>query len=301
MALTRTRDKLHRMKPTSASHPRKSAKPKKADGRTHYRTIWISDVHLGTVGCKAEHLVDFLKSHTCDKLYLVGDIIDGWKLSGGWYWPQEHTNVIRNVLTKAKRKTQVYYVTGNHDEFLRKFVDYRLQIGNIELVNECIHETADGRKLLVMHGDLFDVITRYHKWVAMAGGVLYEGAMRFNYWFNRGRSMLGMRYWSLSSFAKQHVKSAVSIVSTFEDSLVHECRRRGLDGVVCGHIHHAEARNIDGVTYYNCGDWVESCTALVEDMNGRIEVLRWVALDHLNHSGSAKVTPLERARQANAA
>ncbi|AXQ30789.1 UDP-2,3-diacylglucosamine diphosphatase [Solimonas sp. K1W22B-7] len=261
--------------------------------KTHYRTIWISDVHLGTAGCKADHLTDFLKAHTCDTLYLVGDIIDGWKLTGGWFWPQEHTNVVRKILTKAKRDTQVVYITGNHDEFLRKFVDYRLEVGNIRLLNEAIHITADGRRLLVTHGDFFDVITRYHKWIAMAGDALYENTMRFNYWFNRGRSLLGMRYWSLSAFAKQHVKTAVSVVSTFEDSLAHECRRRKLDGVVCGHIHHAEARKIEGVDYYNCGDWVESCTALAEDQNGNISILRWVQLDHLNQA-SPKVTPLRK-------
>jgi UDP-2,3-diacylglucosamine pyrophosphatase LpxH len=275
------------------SSPRRRAG--KNAGKTHYRAIWISDVHLGTPGCKAEHLVDFLSQHTCDKLYLVGDIIDGWKLRTSWHWPQEHTNVVRKILTKAKRGTKVFYVTGNHDEFLRKFVGYRLDIGNVKLVNEVIHETADGRKLLVMHGDLFDVITRYHRWVALAGDALYEGTMRLNYWLNRGRALFGMRYWSLSAFAKQHVKTAVNIVSTFEDSLVHECRRRQLDGVVCGHIHHAEARAIDDVTYYNCGDWVESCTALAENESGQIEVIRWVQLDHLNqHNPSRKVTPLQR-------
>lgn len=286
---------------TTTARSRSTGKSKREPGKTHYRTIWISDVHLGTAGCKAAHLVDFLKHHTCDQLYLVGDIIDGWKLSTGWYWPQEHTNVVRKVLTRAKRGTEVIYVTGNHDEFLRKFVDYRLEIGNIRLVNEAIHETADGRKLLVVHGDYFDVITRYHKWIAMTGDALYEGTMRFNEWFNKARSMLGMRYWSLSAFAKQHVKAAVNVVSTFEDSLARECRRRDLDGVVCGHIHHAEARDIHGVTYYNCGDWVESCTALVEDMNGRVEVIRWVELDHLNQTqGNTKVTPLKPAANAAA-
>lgn len=250
---------------------------------SHYRTLWISDVHLGTPGCKAAHLVNFLKSHTCDTLYLVGDIIDGWKLTGGWYWPQEHTNVVRKVLTKSKRDTQVVYVTGNHDEFLRKFVDYRLQIGNIRLVNEHEHVTADGRRLLVMHGDQFDVITRYHKWIALAGDALYEGAMHFNQWFNRGRALFGMRYWSLSAFAKQRVKTAVNLISSFEESLAHECRRRGFDGVICGHIHHAEIRDIGGITYHNCGDWVESCTALGEDAQGKIHIIRWATPETLQN------------------
>jgi UDP-2,3-diacylglucosamine pyrophosphatase LpxH len=270
------------------------AKTEKQERETfRYRTIWLSDIHLGTAGCKAEFLVDFLKRNECQTLYLVGDIIDGWKLQGTWFWPQEHTNVIRKILTKSKRGTRVLYVTGNHDEFLRKFVGFQLEIGNIHLVNETIHITADGRRLLVLHGDWFDVITRYHRWVAMAGGLAYDTTMAANYWFNRGRRMLGMGYWSLSAFAKQRVKTAVSVISSFEDAVATECKRRGLDGVICGHIHHAEIRDLHGVTYHNCGDWVESCTALVEDFNGKISVIRWVEIDHLNQSPS--VTPLRRA------
>jgi UDP-2,3-diacylglucosamine pyrophosphatase LpxH len=258
-----------------------------------YRTVWISDVHLGTPGCKAEHLVDFLKHTECENLYLVGDIVDGWKLRSAWFWPQEHTNVVRKILTKAKRGTRVYYVTGNHDEFLRKFVGFGLAIGNIRIVNEHIHTTADGRRLLVTHGDAFDVITRYHRWIALAGDLAYELTMQANHRFNQLRRVLGMRYWSLSAFAKKSVKNAVNIVSEFEQSVAHECRRRGLDGVVCGHIHHAEIRAIGGVQYHNSGDWVESCTALAEDFNGRIRVIRWVEIDHLHES--PKVTPLQRA------
>lgn len=264
-----------------------------------YRTIWISDVHLGTAGCKAEHLVDFLKHSECETLYLVGDIIDGWKLQGSWYWPQEHTNVVRKVLTKAKRGTQVFYVTGNHDEFLRKFVGFGLAIGNIRVVNEHVHETADGQRLLITHGDAFDVITRYHRWVALIGDTAYEATMQANYWFNQVRRLLGMRYWSLSAFAKKSVKNAVNIVSEFEESVARECKRRGLDGVVCGHIHHAEMRDLFGVRYLNCGDWVESCTALAEDFNGRIQVIRWVDAERLHES--PKVTPLRRATVKKAA
>lgn len=264
-----------------------------------YRSIWISDVHLGTPGCKAEHLVDFLKHTECENLYLVGDIIDGWKLQSGWYWPQEHTNVVRKVLTKSKRGTKVTYVTGNHDEFLRKFVGFGLAIGNIRIVNEQVHTTADGRRLLVTHGDAFDVITRYHRWIALIGDTAYDLTMRANDGLNRVRRLLGMRYWSLSAFAKKSVKNAVNIVSEFENSVAHECRRRGLDGVVCGHIHHAEIRDIEGVQYLNSGDWVESCTALVEDFNGRIEIVRWVQIDHLNEM--PKVIPLRRAKVTMAA
>jgi len=270
---------------------------RRAEKLTHrYRTIWISDVHLGTAGCKAEHLVDFLKQSECETLYLVGDIIDGWKLKSTWFWPQEHTNVIRKILTKAKRGTKVFYITGNHDEFLRKFVDYRLEIGNIQLRNEMIHETADGRRLLVLHGDYFDVITRYHKWIALAGDVAYQATMNANLWFNRARRFAGMRYWSLSAFAKSRVKTAVNVISSFEDAVARECKRRELDGVICGHIHHAEIRNLHGVTYHNCGDWVESCSALAEDFNGKLSVIRWVELDHLNERPT--VTPLRQTKLA---
>jgi UDP-2,3-diacylglucosamine pyrophosphatase LpxH len=200
------------------------------------------------------------------------------------------------VLTKSKRGTKVYYVTGNHDEFLRKFVGFRLEIGNIQIVNERVHQTADGRRLLVMHGDAFDVITRYHRWIALAGDMAYELTMRANVQFNRLRRMLGMRYWSLSAFAKNGVKNAVNIVSEFEDSVARECRRRGLDGVICGHIHHAEIRDLHGVTYHNCGDWVESCTALGETADGKIEIIRWVKIDHLHDT--PRVTPLQRAKAA---
>ncbi len=264
-----------------------------------FRTIWISDVHLGTPGCKAEHLVDFLKHTECENLYLVGDIIDGWKLRSTWFWPQEHTNVVRKVLTKAKRGTKIWYITGNHDEFLRKFVGFSLAIGNLRVVNEHVHTTADGRRLLVTHGDAFDVITRYHRWVALIGDTAYDLTMRANHRFNQARRLLGMRYWSLSAFAKNSVKNAVNIVSEFEVSVAHECRRRGLDGVVCGHIHHAEIRDIDGIQYLNSGDWVESCTALAEDFNGRIQIVRWVEVNHLHDS--PKVTPLKHAVASRAA
>jgi UDP-2,3-diacylglucosamine pyrophosphatase LpxH len=249
----------------------------KTSGRNkpRYRALWISDVHLGTPGCKAEALAAFLKQTECEKLYLVGDIIDGWKLSSTFYWPQEHSNVVRRVLTKAKRGTQVHYIAGNHDEFLRKFLGFKLQMGNIRLVNELVHETADGRRLWITHGDQFDVITRYHRWLALAGDAVYAATMEASRWLNRGRTALGLPYWSLSAYAKHRVKTAVNLISDFESSVARECRRRKLDGVICGHIHHAEIRELDGITYHNCGDWVESCTALAEDRSGKIRILRW--------------------------
>jgi UDP-2,3-diacylglucosamine pyrophosphatase LpxH len=239
-----------------------------------FRTLWISDVHLGTPGCKAAALADFLKQNECEHLYLVGDIIDGWALKSEFYWPQEHSNVVRRILTKAKRGTKVTYVTGNHDEFLRKFVDTQLELGNIQVVNEAVHETADGRRLLVTHGDAFDVITRYHRWIALAGDAVYRATMQANELLNRGRQLAGLGHWSLSAYAKKRVKTAVNIISNFEQSVAHECRRRKFDGVICGHIHHAEIRTIEKAAYYNCGDWVDSCTALAEDFNGRISIVR---------------------------
>lgn len=240
-----------------------------------YKTIWISDLHLGTAACKANEVASFLKNNTCEQLYLVGDIIDGWALQRNFYWPQAHSNVLRRILTAAKRGTQVIYVAGNHDEFLRRFMEFNLQLGNIEITNEVVHETADGRKLLIVHGDMFDVITRYHRWVAYAGDQAYEVLLKANAGLNKLRKTFGMPYYSLADAAKTKVKSALNFINSFEESVAYECRHRGLDGVLCGHIHHACIRDIDGVQYYNCGDWVDSCTAMVEHFDGTIEILDW--------------------------
>jgi UDP-2,3-diacylglucosamine pyrophosphatase LpxH len=245
-----------------------------------YRTIWISDTHLGTKGCKASFLVDFLKHNTCDTLYLVGDIIDGWRMKSGMFWPQEHTNVVRRILTKAKRGTSVVYIPGNHDDFLRAWLEYHPQFGNIVIQNEAIHTLSDGRKVLVTHGDLFDGITCYAPWLSKLGDHGYGFLLTFNHLFNKVRSKLGYKYWSLSSFVKGKVKSAVNFITSFEQSLAREAKTRGLDGVICGHIHHAEIREIDGILYANDGDWVESCTALVEHHDGRLEIVKWVEISH---------------------
>ena len=247
--------------------------------KTHYRTIFLSDIHLGTRGCQAERLVHFLKHHHCETLYLVGDIIDGWRLRANFYWPQSHNNVLRRFFTLMKRGTRIVFVTGNHDEFLRKYSD--LEVGNLCLVDQAVHETADGSRLLVVHGDQFDVITRYHRWVAFLGDLGYHLLLRLNRALNAARARFGYGYWSLSAWIKRRVKQAVNFVSDFEDAVAYQCRRRGFDGVVCGHIHHAEISDCDGVTYMNCGDWVESCTALVEDQAGRFRIVDWstAALD----------------------
>jgi UDP-2,3-diacylglucosamine pyrophosphatase LpxH len=238
------------------------------------RSIWISDTHLGTRGCKADYLLAFLKAHQCENLYLVGDIIDGWHMKKNAYWPQAHSNVIRRILTLAKRGTRVVYVTGNHDEFLRKYSDS--EFGNISLVNRAEHKTRNGKRLLVLHGDEYDVVVRYHKWIALLGDFSYRMLLILNRWYNQARHRLGYDYWSLSSYIKHRVKKAVSFISDYEQALAMECKRKGYDGVVCGHIHHAEIRQMDGIVYHNCGDWVESCTALIETQAGAIELVHWV-------------------------
>ncbi|MEN9419660.1 MAG: hypothetical protein RI988_3281 [Pseudomonadota bacterium] len=235
------------------------------------RTVWISDLHLGTPGCQAAALLNFLRSVRCDTLYLVGDIIDGWQLRRSWYWPQLHNDVVQKVLRKARKGTRVVFVPGNHDEFARRYVT--LNFGGVDVVEDCIHVTADGRRLWVTHGDHFDGVIQCAKWLAYAGDVAYEFTLKVNRWFNHMRARLGLPYWSLSRYLKLKVKRAVSYVSDFEVAVAREARRRGADGVVCGHIHHAEMRTIDGVLYCNDGDWVESLTALVEHHDGRLEIL----------------------------
>jgi UDP-2,3-diacylglucosamine pyrophosphatase LpxH len=259
-----------------------------------YRTIWLSDIHLGTRACQARALLDFLDTHECEFLYLVGDIVDFWRLKRTPYWAQLHSDVIRTVLSKARSGTTVTLVPGNHDEYLRGFCD--LQLNNIMITREAVHRTADGRLLLVVHGDEFDGITRCHRWVALTGDVGYDALLVLNRWFNRARRSLGLPYWSLSAFVKGRVKRAVSFITAFETALAHEASRRDLHGVVCGHIHRAEIRDIGGILYCNTGDWVESCTALVERMDGRLELLRMVP-DRLRAYEAAR-RPQRRRRPA---
>ena len=250
-----------------------SSYPIREPFKTHYRTIFLSDIHLGTRGCRADLLLEFLKRHTCDDLYLVGDIVDGWRLRSTFYWPQAHTNVMRRFLTLSKRGTQVTYVTGNHDEFLRKYSE--MELGNVRLVDEAVHRTADGQRFLVVHGDAYDVVTRYHRWVAVLGDLGYGWLLSLNGQLNKWRARFGYGHWSLSAWVKRRVKRAVNFVSGFEEAVSHHCRQQGYDGVVCGHIHHAEITDYDAVRYMNCGDWVESCTALVEDAAGTFHIIRW--------------------------
>jgi UDP-2,3-diacylglucosamine pyrophosphatase LpxH len=256
-----------------------------------YRTIWVSDTHLGTSGCQAEMLLDFLKSTECETLYLVGDIIDGWQLRKGWYWPPRHNDVVRCVLKKAKHGTRVVYVPGNHDEVFRDYVG--LNFGGIELSPEAIHETADGRRLLVLHGDQFDGVVLYARWLAFLGDYAYTVLLKLNGLINRVRKRLGLPYWSLSALIKKKVKNAVQFVCSFEQAVAHAAVERGVDGVVCGHIHTAEIRQIGDVTYYNDGDWVESCTALVEQPDGQMQIVDWAA--HKRSTTSVPVPELATA------
>ena len=239
----------------------------------HYRAIWISDIHLGTSGCKAGFLLDFLRVNESDQLYLVGDIVDGWQLKRGWYWKQSHNDVVQKILRKARKGTKVTYIVGNHDEALREFLGMRF--GEILTENEAVHELRDGRRLWVTHGDLFDGVIQYAKWLAYLGDTAYTVALKVNDHFNYLRHKMGMSYWSLSQYLKHRVKNAVSFITAFEEALTTGARRRGYDGVVCGHIHRPEIREIDGTLYCNDGDWVESLSALVETHEGELKLVYW--------------------------
>jgi UDP-2,3-diacylglucosamine pyrophosphatase LpxH len=238
-----------------------------------FRTIWISDIHLGTPGCQVSALLEFLRATESDRLYLVGDIIDGWQLKRRWYWSQSHNDVVQKLLRKARKGTEVVYIPGNHDEAARHYLG--VDFGGIAIRQEAIHVTATGQRLLVTHGDFFDAVVQCARWLALLGDVLYTFILKLNAHFNAARARLGLPYWSLSRFLKHKVKNAVSYIGAFEEALAREARERGLDGVVCGHIHQAEIRDIDGILYCNDGDWVESLTALVETHDGALRIVHW--------------------------
>ncbi|AOY93977.1 UDP-2,3-diacylglucosamine hydrolase [Cupriavidus sp. USMAA2-4] len=271
-----------------AARPAPAATPALSDANQHdarqtaphtvqrYRAIWVSDVHLGTAGCQADYLLDFLKHNESERLYLVGDIIDGWQLRRGWYWPQSHNDVVQKLLRKARKGTEVIYVPGNHDEMARQFDG--LAFGDITVREDAVHVTATGRHLWVVHGDLFDGVVQHARWLAYLGDSLYTVILALNRHFNRVRARLGFPYWSLSQYLKHQVKNAVNYINSFEHAMVEEARRRGCDGVICGHIHKAEIREVDGQLYCNDGDWVESLSALVETMEGELKIVYWTTL-----------------------
>ena len=240
---------------------------------TRHRTIFISDTHLGTPGCKAEALADFLAHNECETLFLVGDIVDGWQIKRRWFWTDAQQQVVNEILRKVDNGTRVIFVPGNHDEFARDYAG-RL-FGGIEIANEVIHETADGKRLWVLHGDRFDGVIHYAKWLAHVGDWAYGWALKFNDMLFAVRKRLGLDYWSLSGWLKHKVKNAVEYISRFEETVAREAAPRRAAGGVCGHIHHAAIRPIGGVHHPNDGDWVESCSALVEDGRGHLEILRW--------------------------
>ncbi len=263
----------HTFKPLQAVVRSGAEKPLALNRLHRTRTIFLSDTHLGTRGCQAERLADFLAHHDCQTLYLIGDIVDGWALRRAWFWPEAHSRVVAEILRKVEEGTRVIYIPGNHDEALREYTG--LCLAGVELQAEAIHKTADGKRLLVIHGDQFDGVIAYAKWLAYLGDRAYGLALSFNRVFNAARKALGMPYWSLSAYLKFKVKNAASFIGNFETALAREARARGLDGVVCGHIHHAEVKDVGGILYCNDGDWVESCTALTEDARGRLSIVRW--------------------------
>lgn len=238
-----------------------------------YRTLFISDVHLGTRNCQADLLLDFLKYNDAETIYLVGDVVDFWRIRRA-YWPQSHNDVLQKLLRKVRKGSRIILVPGNHDEVLRDYCG--MQFGGIDLELEAMFETVDGRRYIVMHGDKYDVVVRYAKWLAFLGDRGYEFALALNWPLNIIRRRLGLGFWSLSAYLKHRVKKAVNFIGDFEKNLADEARRREVDGVICGHIHHAASRDIDGVHYLNSGDWVESCTALAETHTGEIQLVRWL-------------------------
>lgn len=238
------------------------------------RSLFLSDIHLGTRACQADRLLDFLREYQAEQTYLIGDIIDFWAMSRSIHWSQAQNTVVQKFLRRARHGERVVFIPGNHDEALRDY--YGIAFGDIEIAEEMVHETADGRRFLLIHGDAFDQVTRHHRWVAVLGDIGYDWLVRLNMWLSWGRRKLGIAgYWSLAGYAKRKVKTALNFIFDFEDSAIHHARERGLDGVICGHIHWAAIKDIGGLTYVNCGDWVDSCTAIVEHLDGSLEMVAW--------------------------
>lgn len=242
---------------------------------TKYRAIFISDVHLGTRGCRAPLLADFLRRHDCDVLYLVGDIFDGWQIQRGWHWPDAHNEVVQRILGKAQKGTRVVFIPGNHDEVMRRFPG--IHFGGIEVKDDDTFVTANGKRYLVTHGDQFDTVIANARWLAYLGDRVYATLIWLNPKINMLRRLWSRKYWSLSKWSKHQVKQAVNFIGKYEEVLSADARQRGFDGVICGHIHHAAVRQIGDIHYVNTGDWVESCTAIVEDMNGELRLIDWEA------------------------
>ncbi|MCX8087516.1 MAG: UDP-2,3-diacylglucosamine diphosphatase [Rhodocyclaceae bacterium] len=250
------------------------------------RSIFLSDIHLGTRGCQAESLIAFLREYETDHLFLLGDIVDFWAMNRSIHWTPAQNTVVQKVLRRARHGTKVWLIPGNHDEALREYVG--ASFGDIVIADEYVHETAAGKRLLLLHGDEFDQVTRYHRWLAILGDIGYNLLVRINAWLSWVRRTLRIPgYWSLAGYAKRRVKRAIDFIFDFEEAVIHTVRERGLDGVICGHIHSAALREVDGLLYLNCGDWVDSCTAIVEHCDGALELIEW-----RNASRAASVVPL---------
>lgn len=256
------------------------------------RTLFISDIHLGTRGSQAEALLELLRRYEPETLYLVGDIVDGWRLKSVWHWPQAHNDVVQKLLRKVRKGCRLIYIPGNHDEFLRDYTGSNF--GGIEIVEEAIHEGADGRRALVLHGDKFDVVVRHMRWLALLGDTAYDFALYVNRHISRLRRAMGLPYWSFSAWSKSRVKSAVNFIGAFREAIVSEARRHDVDTIICGHIHHAAIDTIDGVRYMNCGDWVETCSAIVEHCDGRYELV----FAHASAPALSSVSPVSALRPA---
>jgi UDP-2,3-diacylglucosamine pyrophosphatase LpxH len=252
------------------------------------RSIFLSDIHLGTRACQAERLLEFLREYEAENVFLIGDIVDFWSMSRSIHWSPAQNTVVQKLLRRARHGERVMLIPGNHDEALREYLD--AAFGDIELAGEYVHELADGRRFLLIHGDEFDQVTRHHRWVALLGDVVYDWLVLCNTALSWCRRRLGIAgYWSLAGYAKRKVKSALQFVLDFEDSVIHSVRQRGLDGVICGHIHSAALREVGGLVYGNCGDWVDSCTAIVEQPDGRLEVVYWSQGQQLENREAASI------------
>lgn len=280
-------------KSSRRSRKRRASAPE-AEQR-QFRTLFLSDIHLGSKGCQANLLLDFMRYHDADTIYLVGDIVDGWRLKKRWHWPQAHNDVVQKLLRKGRKGSRIIYLPGNHDEFLRDYLG--LQMGGVEIVDSLVHEAADGKRYLVVHGDQYDVVVRHAKWLAFLGDWAYNFALWTNVHINTVRRRMGFDYWSLSAWAKNKVKNAVSFIGRYEETLSHEAAKADVDGVICGHIHHATMQDLGGVRYVNTGDWVESCTAVAEHEDGSFELIKWT---RLSAAGEAELAQAKN-RDANVA
>lgn len=256
-----------------------------ASADLNVRTIFLSDIHLGTRSCQAAFVLEFLKRVEAETIYLVGDIIDGWRLKGAWFWPQSHNDVVQKILRKVRKGTRVIYVPGNHDEFLRDYIG--MNFGGVDVVMEATHEAADGKTYLILHGDKFDMVVHHARWIAHLGDWAYDIAVAINSLVSFVRRRLGLPYWSLAGWGKRKVKKAVNFITSFEEAVINDAKRAEVHGVICGHIHHPVMREIDGFIYINTGDWVDSCSALVEHHDGRLELLEWQQISKVIEAPSA--------------